>query len=115
MVNIINPSDFTINNINAIDVVQIRNENSQITHVNIQTAYDTILNNPNIQKLSFNRNPDNVRIQLIPDVGNELEYYTKFGLDLTNYNILPDNYYIVELNITEYPPQFTTLYHFKPI
>ena len=106
-----NPPDFTINDINVIDApdaIQIRDENNQIRNVNRQTAYNTIVNNPRIQKLSYDRVPDNVRVNLIPDLGSNLGDYN--GLNVGDYNIIMNNYYIVALNISSNPSQFIGLY-----
>ena len=108
-----NPPDFTIDHINVIDspdAVQIRDQNGQTSNVNRQTAYNTIVTNPRIQKLSFNRNTDNARIMLIPDVGSNLHNY---DINLDNIIIVDNENYIIVFKINPSPAatEFITFYH----
>lgn len=109
-----NPPDFTIDAINVIDApdaIQIRDQNGQTRNVNRQTAYNTIVTNPLIQKLSYDRVPDNLRIQLTPELGSNLNNYEDDGLNIGNYNILPTDYYILVFNISVNPVLVIGLYH----
>jgi hypothetical protein len=111
-----NPPDFTVTDIviDAPEEIQIRDQNGQISIVNRQTAYNTILANPFIQKLSYDRSPDNVRINLIPVLGSNLNQYEEDGLNLASYNIVPNDYYVIVLNISTNPATIIGLYHLPP-
>jgi len=112
-----NPPDFTVTDIVVIDTpdaIQIRDQNGQTSNVNRQTAYNTILANPFIQKLSYDRSPDNVRINLIPVLGSNLNQYEEDALNLASYNIVPNDYYVIVLNISTNPATIIGLYHLPP-
>ena len=107
-----NPPDFTVNSINVIDApdaTQIRDQNGQIQNVNRQTAYNRLVANPLIQKLSYDSN--NIRINLIPVLGSDLNQYVENGLMLDGYIIIPNDYYVIVVNISANPLTIIGLYH----